>query len=438
MSRIALVLMSILLSSAADAQVGNNGAASFPSAPGFIGSGNYSDGTSTPSTDWRGADAASLPFYSADPSGLSASLTASSPSFLNQVPVSRIGYVDLLNIPSDTPGYNLNFKGRLGAQVAIGPEIWNWPDVKIGEPRDLLRFDETFDYKIVGPEGAGGAIVGIFGNINAIQDTLPPAVEFLQTDTTQDAFSSACQAAVDALLPFRGQYYEPCQSVTSTDFGQCRGALQTYVRSCLAFAKTVPGEVRPPEAPPEVSPDILSRITAVSGILFHVADNPANNRIYCTAVRISRSWLLTARHCGFRRDRGNWVPLNTSEIRFVPFDSPTLRLKVSTPVDPKQLRDPLTYFENDTSNDYMFFRIDGEEPDDPQPLEPLRAGDKLVLFSFAVTALMDADPGQAVSDELLVRDGTWTRFMAYDSSRTCLVGATPPPNCLAYACQAVL
>ncbi|MBY5884585.1 hypothetical protein HFN49_00015 [Rhizobium leguminosarum] len=445
MRHFALVVALILLSTAADAQEGSTGAPSGfstpgPSvsfAPGSIGSYSASSGSSSA---WGYSGSTALPLYSNGAVGTIGRAAASSPSVLNQIPIRSIADVDLINIPPGTPGYNLDFKDVLGTSVGIGNRGSNWPGIPIGSTPDFPYFDPSDAVKqIVGPEGASGALRGLYDLVKFPAEAAPPAVRFLRTDTTQDAYSHSCQTAVDGLLPFRDGYYWPCHFSADAKYGQCHAALHAYVEHCLAFAtvSTSSSYAQPSDAAPKLAPAVLSKITAVSGILFHEASNPADSRVYCTAVRVAKAWLMTARHCGFQQKQGTWVTLDPAEIRFVPFDNPTQLLKIGQPKDPHLVPGPLIYNENDTSNDYMFFHIDGETPDRSVPaIAAPKTGDRLVLFSFSVTALMDSNQYPQVTDDRLVRGGTWTNFMAYDASRTCIVGAMPPPNCLAYPCQA--
>ncbi|RUW73224.1 trypsin-like peptidase domain-containing protein, partial [Mesorhizobium sp. M1E.F.Ca.ET.063.01.1.1] len=339
------------------------------------------------------------------------------------------------------PGYNLQPK-KLQLFETPGSDIPVPSDYPVGgaDWRKLTAVD--FNKLIVDPEGATGAVLGGFTLSSAAASgwaQIPPSIQALRQNS-QSAFAKSCGKAVERLLPLRGAHYEGCVADTEN---RCHAALAAYVQNCVADPNTHwdGSTALDPQLPPMLPDKELAQIAQVSGILFQQPEQGRGGQIFCTATRISKDWLVTARHCVFRRTTADEeVSLGSETLRdirhlqFFAFAEPMRAIQVNYKEDPHGTDRPWAFEADDLSSDYVFLKIkpDGPEPSFPELAAP-RLWDRIVLFSYQYTERLSA--GSAVTDDQLVSDGGWVKFMGYDASNTCVIAAMPRPNCLAYPCQ---
>ncbi|TGV61042.1 hypothetical protein EN784_01190 [bacterium M00.F.Ca.ET.141.01.1.1] len=358
-------------------------------------------------------------------------------------------------------GLNANFlqalfdtnKPTLGYSLELQKlQLFEAPSVDIPPPFDypvsgpawkLNTVD--FNKMVVDPEGATGAVLGGFTLSSATAagwTDVPPSIKALQQNT-QSAFAQSCGQAVEALLPLRGAHYEGCVAKDTSDNNKCKVALDAYAQSCLADPNHHwdGSAALDPKSPPMLPDKELEQIAQVSGILFQQPEDGHGGQIFCTATRISKDWLVTARHCVFRTTRKDEELLLGSEtlrdirhLQFFTFANPKQAIQIDHKEDPHGTDRPWAYEADDLSSDYVFLNIKSEANGIAFPeLAPPRLWDKVVLFSYQYTERLSA--GFSVSDDQLIAEGSWVKFMGYDASNTCVIAAMPRPNCLAYPCQ---
>lgn len=325
-------------------------------------------------------------------------------------------------------------------------QIIGRPGIMDPSPIDPSRFPlNPIDWVLMpaGPDDAGVTVLGNFGKAQRLNRDLvmPPAVEQLGTPE-QRAYAAVCGAAVDAFLPQREYIYSGCVGASGEARDQCVALLNAYVQSCLADPN-FPIESQPEtvRAATLASDSQVEKIKQTTGVLFQPGVDGSPGQIYCTAVQINERLVATARHCLFREGTASEQASGANRrdvaaIRFFTFAAPTTAITFSGVIEPQASAGNLTELPYVLAADYVFLIVAS-----PAPVQ-VRVGfsepavnDSLILFSYQIAARLAAQLEQSVADDALISDGSWRKFMRYDSTAACQVAELPDPSCVVHACQ---
>ena len=184
--------------------------------------------------------------------------------------------------------------------------------------------------------------------------------------------------------------------------------------------------------------DAAQTIERAAGVL--VVKGSEGSAIVCSGAFVAPNYILTARHCVFRR--GDEPELRDPEtLEFAPLAMDLDSYRIEEIVHPRGI-DEDWFYDDKTEIDYVFLRTSQPHP---APMEPAMSGPQLfqglILLSYQRNIRRSSEPlscnpewWSQAAGQAYVDDQSWRKHMRYDAGAACMVTEIGG-GCVAHACQ---